>query len=298
MRRTPTWGVQEDSAPSFKTRSTEHNRYCSETTPAVLGGRSDESVEGEPRWRCVGQQVGRVPPDVAPVLARAVPAHPGERTARLRGKRTILETVPAALRERPQPYRPRNPTPRRSPRLWPLALGGVAVAALAIAFATGAFSSRPTDRTVSPAESGRGRTSVATDRIVRRRTDPDRARQRDQGRARVRGEGPERTHDGAPVARRELRLDPVGPLSALEGRLKIGLNNGFFKYGDLELYCPDTPANRKALDDFKPGDELLFEAKAVTPPKGKSSSSYRQLDAEWIAPIGAPDKKVEFKSKP
>jgi tRNA A-37 threonylcarbamoyl transferase component Bud32 len=86
--------------------------------------------------------------------------------------------------------------------------------------------------------------------------------------------------------------------TALEGRLKIDLKNGFFSYGNLDLYCADTQANRKTLDAFKPGDEMIFEAKSVTPPKGRSSSSYRQLDAEWIAPIGAPDKKFEFKPKP
>ncbi len=86
--------------------------------------------------------------------------------------------------------------------------------------------------------------------------------------------------------------------AALEGRLKIDLKNGFFTYGELDLYCPDTPANRKSLDALKVGDELLFEAKAVTPPKGRASSSYRQLDADWIAPIGDPAKKIEFKPKP
>ncbi|MBX3400423.1 MAG: serine/threonine protein kinase [Gemmataceae bacterium] len=86
--------------------------------------------------------------------------------------------------------------------------------------------------------------------------------------------------------------------AALEGRLKIVLKNAFFQYSNLDLYCADTPVNRKALDALKAGDELIFEAKSIAPPPGKSSSSYRELDADWIAPIGTPDKKIEFKPKP
>jgi hypothetical protein len=86
--------------------------------------------------------------------------------------------------------------------------------------------------------------------------------------------------------------------TARDGRLKIELKNGFFSYGDLDLYCADTTANHTALNAIKAGDEIIFEAKSVAPPKGRFSSSYRQLDVEWIAPIGAPDKKIEFKPKP
>lgn len=85
------------------------------------------------------------------------------------------------------------------------------------------------------------------------------------------------------------------------GTLKIGLKNAFFKSYTLDLYCPDTTTNRKALDAIKAGDEIIFEGKTATAngklTKSKSSSS-RQLDATWIAPIGDPEKKMELKPKP
>jgi tRNA A-37 threonylcarbamoyl transferase component Bud32 len=85
------------------------------------------------------------------------------------------------------------------------------------------------------------------------------------------------------------------------GTLKIGLKNAFFKSSTLDLYCPDTAVNRKALDAFKAGDEILFEGKTAMASgkltKSKSSSS-RQLEAVWIAPIGDPEKKVDLKPKP